>query len=349
MCVGSALRWLLAVCAVGLHAPGHAQTVPAAAASGAQAACESGTFRETGTFAVAPGLKVPPQGVIVRLVLQFSDPEAEPEVTVGVNSGDQTFADAAIAFAKAQRLACVRQGQQPLRYTQQIQFVGGEVQKGVAWPIRPINEKRVADDQATCFKSADGKPRIPNKLPWNGLVTGANIAPLPPDDLQPRTIIVKLEFSGPDVAPTATILFSRGGKRFDAAVLDYVAEHRWSCMKAGDPPVEAVQQFRYVFDSQEPPPVTLTLPQFLGAVDKVSERKAYFDFRTMGCPFSLRMTYRQPFTFNEVAEVGDANPNRREFVHWLEKVNVKPELNTGNKLVERSFEVSVPCLVLDLL
>ncbi|MBE2245476.1 MAG: hypothetical protein IAE86_22190 [Burkholderiaceae bacterium] len=52
---------------------------------------------------------------------------------------------------------------------------------------------------------------------------------------------------------------------------------------------------------------------------------------------------------NEVVEVGDANPNRREFVHWLREANVKPELNTGNKLVDRTFEISVPCLVLDLL
>ncbi|MBE2241267.1 MAG: hypothetical protein IAE86_00805, partial [Burkholderiaceae bacterium] len=306
---GSALRCLLAVCAIGLHAPAHAQTTPAAAASGVEAACESGTFGKTGTFVVEPGLKVPPEGVIVRLVLQFSEPMVEPEVTVGFNSGDPAFADAAIAVAKAQRLACAQRGKQPLRYTQELQFVDGEVPKGVVWPIRSINERRAADGDATCFKSADGRPRFPNKLPWNGLVPGSNLAALPPDDVQPKTIIAKLEFSGPNVAPKATILFSRGGKRFDAAVLDYVAEHRWSCMKAGDPPVEAVQVFNYVFDGHEPTPVALTLQQFLGAVDKVSEKKAYFDFRTMGCPFSMRMTYLQPFMSNEVVEVGDANPN----------------------------------------
>lgn len=354
---GTALHCLPAVCAVALHALAQAQVppdaaasgAPAAAASGAQAACESTSFGETRTFAVAPGLKVPPQGVIVRLVLQFSDPKAEPEVTVGFNSGEQSFADAAIAFGKRNRLDCVSQGKQPLRYTQELQFVAGEEPKGVAWPIRYISEKRVAESDAGCFKGADGKPRIPNKLPWSSVITGSNVSQPSPDDLEPRTVIVKLAFSGPEAAPQASILFSRAGKRFEAAVLDYVADHRWSCMKAGDPPFEAVQVFRFVYEGHEQAPAKLTLQQFLGAVDKVSEHKAYFDFRTMGCPFSVRMTYLQPFMSNEVVEVGDANPNRREFVHWLAKANVKTELNAGNKLVDRDFEVSVPCLVLDLL
>lgn len=352
MIFGAALRHLLVASLVGLRGFVHAEPLlpePASDAKGGQIACETASFDAKESALVVPPGAIPPQGVVVRALLEFSDPKSEPGVTITFNSGDPAFADAVIAAAKEYRLACAKKGNEPLRYTQEVQFVGTEARKVVVGRIRPVSEDlNASPDAATCLKGADGKPRLPNRLPWDPVFTGSRLVQPAPVDLEPRTVIVKLTFSGPDAAPETTVLFSRAEKSFERSVLDYVAEYRWACMRAGDPPEVAVQVFRYVADRNDPVPPKITLQQFLGSVDKIAEQRVRFDFTTMGCPFSFRMTYLQPFSSSNIAEVGDTNSNRREFVHWLRNVTVRPELNPDNKLVDRDFEVSVPCLVLDL-
>ncbi len=326
-----------------------APTAPASASDRTESACEAMTFERSNTISVPPGAKVPPKGVVVRVLLEYEDIGADPAVSVSFNSGDQTFADAVIEEAKTYRFSCVKKGKSPLRYMQEVQFVPAEVPKVIAGRVRPVADATGLALNAGCFKSADGKLMSTGIPQWGGTVKGSNISRPKPAEASRGVVIVAITFRGPDVAPEATILFSRGDKRFEGAVIDHVAGYRWSCMKAGDPPFKTTRAFSYVLGGEEQVPNKLTLQQFLPAVDKLTEQKVRFDFTTMTCPFEIRLTYLQPFTRNDVKEVGGANLNRREFVSWLREVTLKPELNPDNKLVDRELEVSVPCLVLDLL
>lgn len=346
MFVAFASRLVLAASLLCLSALADAQPTPAATASDAthgQVACEKTSFDGKGGIVAPAGAIVPPQGAVVRALLQFDDPRAEPAVTVTFNSGNQAFADAVVAEAKTYRFDCVKTGDAPLRFTQEVQFVGGDAPKVVLGSIRPVAQRQDLE----CFTSADGNPRVPITFKWDAMITGSNVR-RQDLQLQPRIIIVAMTFSAPDVPPEASILFSRAEGSFEGAVLDYVAGHRWACMKKGDPPVRTVQTFRYLFEDHAPAPAEFTLQQFLGAIDKITEQKVRFDFTTMGCPFKFSLNYVQPFMPNGVQEIGGSDPNRREFVHWLHGVTVKPALNPDNKLVDREIEVSVPCLILDL-
>ena len=344
-----ALRQLAAASALGLCAIAQAQTAPDAAASAANPAppsCESATFDRGIKVGVPPGMTVPPQGVVVRVLLEFQDVNADPTVTTTFNSGDQAFADGVVKEARTYRLPCVKKDNSPLRYVQEVQFVGGEAPKIIWGPIRPERRTLLSSQDARCFKAADGLPNWSTSewfRPKQGI--GA-IVSKQGDDANPGIVTAKMTFRGPDVAPETEILLRRGSARLESSVRDYVEGYRWACMNKGDPPVETIQTFVYVLDDGTvPAPAALTLPQFLSAVDKITEQKVRFDFTTMGCPFNFRLHYWHPYMSNDVA---DSNPNRREFVEWLRKVSVKPELNPDNKLAGREFDVSVPCLVLDL-
>lgn len=337
-----ALQQPVAALALCVCAAAGAQSPPPAQARDAErsaAPCESISFDPAGTIKIPPGAKLPPQGVVVRVLIESVDTKSEPKVTVAFNSGDQAFADAVVAVARELRFACVKGGASPPRFQQEVQFVGGETPRVVEGLIRPVDVRSAADPASGCFKSAEGLPRMPQTL-----FTGTNIRRDTPNQEQ-AVVIVAMTFAGPDVAPEASILFSRGDKSLEAIALAYVAEHRWPCMKAGDPPLEAAQVFTHFKEE----PNKGTLRQFLGAVDRITEQKVRFDFTTMGCPFSFRMTYLRPFLKNSVSEVGEPKAFRADFLAWLEQVSFKPELNPDNKLVGRDYEVSVPCLVLDLL
>lgn len=347
--MGSALRHLVGALSLGIGMAAVAQTAPAA--SGASVAvtelrCDEVWF-EPKPIPVAPvGVAVPTQGVVVRVLLEYQDVDGLPSVTVIFNSDAPAFAETALKAASAQRIRCVRPGPGPIRFMQEIRFIGGDAPKVDPGRVIGIRTSPAAKD---CLRSADGGPLPPWDEMWGGMQTGSNVNKQAFSERSRGIVIVALTFRSPDLAPEAKVLFRRGDARLEESALEYVANHRWKCMTAGDRPVETAQTFRYRgYREADAPPTKGTLQQFLGIVDKLTEQKVRFDFTTMGCPFTFRFTYQQHFLPNKVVEVGGSDLNRKDFVDWLGRITVKPGLNSDNKLVDRDFEVSVPCLVLDL-
>lgn len=352
MILGSGSRHLGAVLALTLSvsAAANAQTAlttPVSEPGRTLPPCESTTFETATPIPVPHGATVPQQGVVVRVSLEYEDLKAAPAVTVMFNSGDQAFADAVVANAKELRFECARTGDAPVRFYREVQFIAGDVPRAVLGALRPPDDEGRIARNTGCFRSADGSPRAEGGSPLSSFSIGSVVS-RSESEVNPGIVLAAMTFRGPDVPPETKILFRRGSERLETSVLDYVREHRWSCMKAGDPPVNTVQSFVYVTDKL-PEPNKPTLQQLLTAIDGIAEQKVRFDFTTMACPFSFRLTYWRPFTSNEVVEVGGADPNRREFTLWLRRVTVQPVLDPGNKLVGRELEVSVPCVVLDLL
>lgn len=347
--MGTALRHLVGALSLAIGAVAGAQTAPAASAASSaftDQPCDEVWF-EPQPIPVAPvGAPIPSQGVVVRIVLEYQDVDGLPSAAVIFNSGGTAFAEATLRAASAQRIRCARPGPGPIRFMQEVRFVGGDAPKVDPGRVIGIRTSPAAKD---CLRSADGGPLPPWDEMWGGMQTGSNVNKQAFSERARGIVIIKLTFRSPDLAPETKVLFRRGDARLENSALEYVANHRWTCMKAGDRPFEASQTFRFLgYGETEPTPNKGTLQQFLGIVDKLAEQKVRFDFTTMGCPFVVRFNYTQPFQPNGVVEIGGRDLNRNEFVAWLSRVNVKPALNPDNKLVDRDFEVSVPCLVLDL-
>ncbi len=164
------------------------------------------------------------------------------------------------------------------------------------------------------------------------------------------TVLVRLTFTSPDVAPEMRVIYNGGDRRLERAVWDRVLTYRMACLKPGDEPVTADQEFRFEFEGLDTPRLKpeLTLVQLLGLVKDLKPQTVRFDFSTMGCPFQLSVEPYQPWAQNSVRQVGEANAGRREFTEWLRNVTFEIPPRAMKTAIGQPTIISVPCVLLDL-
>jgi len=88
--------------------------------------------------------------------------------------------------------------------------------------------------------------------------------------------------------------------------------------------------------------------QFLSSVKDIRKQRLLFDLTAMGCPFDLRLQYRQPFMPNDVRELDNRNPARRPFMRWLAAAELDIPGNTLDSVFADSTTLRVPCAKLDI-
>jgi len=79
----------------------------------------------------------------------------------------------------------------------------------------------------------------------------------------------------------------------------------------------------------------------------MNTQKVRFDLTTMGCPFEVDVTAYKPYATNGVAEVGQRDPNRREFLEWLRAATFVFPPAAQRTAIGSSSRVTVPCALLD--
>lgn len=84
-------------------------------------------------------------------------------------------------------------------------------------------------------------------------------------------------------------------------------------------------------------------------MERIDEQRVRFDFDAMACPFKLRFEPRMPYAKNDVASIGAANEDRREFIEWLKGLTLKIPAHKRPYIIGETFSVAVPCGELDLL
>lgn len=91
----------------------------------------------------------------------------------------------------------------------------------------------------------------------------------------------------------------------------------------------------------------MSLELFAGLLRNLDQQKVRFDFSTMRCRFDVQFTLYQPHAQNKVGEVGEADPNRADFLAWLSGVTLRLPTDAAKHLQGAQTRISVPCGLLD--
>jgi hypothetical protein len=172
---------------------------------------------------------------------------------------------------------------------------------------------------------------------------------------EPTAALLRYTFISADGPPTVEILFTAGGDRLAEVMAEEAKYLRAPCVAAAGQ-VRAHQFNRqHVYSRGE----VLTKPErrlqedvglmdLIRIVKGVKSQKVRFDFREMGCPFTLEFAPFQPYAPNEVLQSGDRVPARVPFLDWMRSLPLDfPKEMMGTAMGQRS-RVHVPCAVLDL-
>ena len=92
----------------------------------------------------------------------------------------------------------------------------------------------------------------------------------------------------------------------------------------------------------------LTLQQFLGSTTNLGLRPLTVDTRTMGCPFNLPLTYRQPMLRNVLHTVGPHVAAREPLLEWLRGVALDLKSSALDSIFGDTADIAVPCIKPDV-
>lgn len=276
----------------------------------------------------------------VKAQLRFTGPALAPAVTVLEQSGDDSFVDAVRAHVRSLRVPCMV-GDQAVDLVFDFVFQPDE-SRVAAWPEDMADAQR--QQQLRCIRHT-GDANMPG-YPEHALRQG----------MQGR-VLVELRFEAPDQPPVARILprvggdateqRSHGTRAFVQPLRDWVAGYRLPCLQG--PPITLSQVYVYrIGDSQFGFKPGLGLRDVLPLVKGLRQQRLLFDFSTMGCPFDVSLTYRQPNMPNSVLARGDRHPAREGFLDWLRQIQLDLPDKTLDTVYGDTLQLTVPCLKIDL-
>lgn len=265
----------------------------------------------------------------VRIELTFTDPAGAPQVQLLPGEEvDPALVAAVRGHVDQYRVPCLVPGGEPVRFRQEFVFSPNDGKK-VTW-TRPQHDDASAANR-TCVAHVD-KGSSPD---W----------PLRVKDSVGK-VLLQMSFVAPDRAPAIEVLGIDANHPFARAAADWAVGLRAPCLST---PFVARQLFVFMHEGLADVKLRdMPLTTFLRSVRAVAELPVFFDFRTMGCPFEVKVRYWRPYEFNAVGEVGNSLATRRPFLDWLSglELDIKPEQQ--RLVLGDEFTLAVPCGTLDL-
>ncbi|MEJ6003350.1 hypothetical protein [Paucibacter soli] len=268
----------------------------------------------------------------VRVKLDFDSPTRPPKVEILARGATPAMVDEVERYLDGYRLPCMAEGQATLSVVQEFSF---KPQSGIQWTyLRHV--RREATGALECLRTPPEHPEFPRY--WF--------------DRNAGSVVVQARFTAADQAPELSVVYESESVNRAARniVLDYVSRYRLPCMSASAEPVAMQQQFKFapvgrrhsVFKDELP------LVGFLSAMEGIEKERVHFDFGTMACPFRVAWRLGRPALPNAVGEIGAPDPNRLEFLSWLETLTLKLRPGQFEDLLGSQTVVLVPCGVLSL-
>ena len=261
----------------------------------------------------------------------FTGPEAAPQVRFSGDI-DPDFRDSITAYAKQLRVPCMDKSGTPVTLTQGFDFVPNDGRK-VAWttPVDSKDAERRA--QFKCVVSNDAlRPEYPRDMLRNG---------------RSGMVVARLRFVAPDQPPQVDILDNAGGQSFARNVLRYTEGMRMPCLQGAA--VETTLHYRFLIDGEQRVVLNdIDLRSFLKAIKPVPAGTAYFDTRTMKCPFDVRMTWLRPYEPNVIAELEEDVASRHALLDWMAQREFDVDPKNTNALLGQQMVVHIPCATIDL-
>ena len=266
----------------------------------------------------------------VLVELRFTTADTRPEVTVLASSGPDSLVDAVKRHLRDYRVPCLAASDAPARL--QFEYVFKPDVRKVLWS-RPTDAPDPAQlAQLRCVKLPGSKgPSYPQRAMQRGV--------------QGR-LLARLRFESADQPPTIELFHRPSARELAIEVRSWAQGLRMPCWEGQA--VNSFWEFSFVFDGEAYGFKPLDLLQFLRGVKDLDQQTLTVDTSDMGCPFDLKLQYRQPDLPNRVGEVGEANPARRPLIEWLEGRQLQLNAKQLDAVYADTTTVSVPCLKIDL-
>jgi hypothetical protein len=275
----------------------------------------------------------------LRLQLEFTRPEAAPNVKILRASGEAALQERILRYVESYRLPCLRNNDRRILAIQEFDVAA---QRG---PMLIVPTTRTLPP---CFEHPKVGPHLPDWIFERD------------SNLRKSVIRLSIRFVGDgSQAPVVTVLASNASPSLLRIVENYVKEHyRMPCRTADDPDVVAEQVFAIDLSTNQSQfgwsRKVVPLGEFLGMVEGLERYDAFFDLNAMDCPFDLWFTLWQPLEkSNRIYDVemkaDEFNADRQLLVQWLKALPLKlGKPAVADQLLGTGFKISVPCGILDL-
>jgi hypothetical protein len=253
-----------------------------------------------------------------------------PTISIISQEGGDEFVEAVKAHLGKLRVPCLpRDGQATLTFD----VVFNPRTERVYWnePVDLADEAR--SQLLKCAVSVKGE-----KLP--------SYPELARREMRQGRIWAEVRFDSADQPPKVKLHHRPSATPLAVAAEKWLESRRLPCY-AGEP-INAEIQFIFVIEGSVFGFKPLTLVQYMGYVKDIQRQTVSFDTHSMGCPFDLRLTYRQPELPNRVGELGERNPARQSLLTWLAGTTLRAQGNTLDSVYADTADITVPCVKIDL-
>lgn len=267
----------------------------------------------------------------VLVELTFSRADRAPEVTILLQHASERLIDAVREHVRGLRVPCLDEKSAPVRFRQDFVFAADRRQ--VHWTDALDADTRHRAALLDCVTHASGSLR-PAYPAWAER-----------RQLQGR-VLARARFVNATDAPEVEVFARPYAYGLADEVKDWFKNARLPC-HAGEP-LTAVWTFIYLIEGERYGFKELSFRSFLSAAKDIRKQTLAFDTTTMGCPFDLRLHYRQPAMANAVGEVGPPNPARRPLLQWMAGAEFDLNPKSLDSIFGDTAKVTVPCLKIDI-
>ncbi|MCY7314898.1 MAG: hypothetical protein LH480_04575 [Rubrivivax sp.] len=270
----------------------------------------------------------------VLVELRFAGPALRPAVEVIENSGGAAFVNAVKDHAKTLRVPCMAADAEPVSLRRHYVFtpLSQQVNSGPAEDAGAARRMQLA----ACLVNQNG-PAMPNYS-----------AAAQRQALQGR-VIAQMSFTAPDKPPVVQLLHRPYAQDLTAAVAAWIQNYRLPCFVPGqDTVMQTSALFTFRLDKDVFGFRPLTLTQFMASTPNLGLRPLVVDTNTMGCPFALRLWYRQPALRNIVSTVGPYVAAREPLLDWLRGASLELKSAMLDSVYGDTADITVPCVKLNI-
>lgn len=263
--------------------------------------------------------------------LIFTGPELRPEFKVIESSGDAAFIEAVRRHVRDYRLPCLEAADIPARVRLEFDFRPTErtPQQSAA------TDPRLADRQQLLKCVVNTRDRLPG---YPSLARARGI--------QGR-LLVKMRFVSADGPPEITVLSRPASAVFVDPAREWAAHFRLPCFTG----LTLSTQYMLIYRMEGADDFGFrdtSLVQFVASIRNIKEQRVFFDFKTMACPFEVRLNYLQPQQRNGVTQITQPHPARRAFLDWLADAELKLSERSQDAVFGDNVVLQIPCSRLDL-
>lgn len=316
----------------GVAAPGLAPAQQTTLAPSAAVACLTPPPAERGQpeYPVMHYKSGTPGRVLASATFDETDWLPGPTIQIDQQEGGEEFVSAVQAHLRTLRVPCLPKGG---KATLQFDFVFNPNSPRVFWkpPVDAADRQRQASLNCVIGVAGDDLPAYP----WRAREIG----------LQGR-VWASLRYSAPDQPPEVKLHHRHAGRSLAPPVREWLANRRMPCHQGE--PVDAEVTFVFRLGDEVFGFKPMGLVQLMGSVKGIGKESLALDTTAMGCPFDLKLTYRQPDAPNKLGQLGDYNPARQPLLDWLAGITLNLPPESLDSVYGDTADIHVPCVKINL-